>query len=65
MRERFGQPGRLNHRLDAEDRHRSAVQHHPVRDILRGEKLLPSLLAHVRLQRGMVVIAYNVPRRRR
>lgn len=54
MRERFGQPGRLNHRLDTEDRHRSAVQHHPVRTTLCDEEVTPSLLAHVHLQRGMV-----------
>ena len=50
LRHRLGQPGRLGQRRYAEDRHRAAVQHHPVGDTLRGEEPPPALLAHGHLQ---------------
>jgi hypothetical protein len=62
MRDRFGQPGRLNHRLDVADRRRSAVQYDPVRTTLCGEEVAPSLLAHVHL-RGEATAQYRVVRR--
>ena len=37
-------------RRHREHRRRSSVQHHPVADVLCGEKVPPALLAHVRLR---------------
>jgi hypothetical protein len=52
LRDRHGEPRRFAERRNAEHRSRTAVQHHPVLNTLRGEELLPALLAHARLPNG-------------
>ena len=45
-RDRLGQPRRVAERPDTEHSSGTAMQHHPVPDALRSEKLSPAILAH-------------------
>ena len=50
LRDRVGKLRRTAEGQHREYRRRSAVQHHPVANVLCGEKVPPALLAHVRLR---------------
>lgn len=50
LRERVSTPCRIAEGQHREHRRRSSVQHHPVANVLRGEKVPPALIAHVPLR---------------